>query len=212
MFKRFLDPRVVTDLIERGDIDYRASAEAREVSVLFSDIRGFTALSESSRPEDVVALLNGYFSKQVEVIFRHGGTLDKFIGDAIMAFWGAPVASSNHAEQAVAAAIDMSAALEDLRGQLGALGAELEIGIGIHSGRAVVGFIGSNDRLDYTVIGDTVNLASRIEGLTKGIARVLVSEATRDAAGNGFEWRDCGSHSVKGREAPVRLFEPVRGG
>lgn len=210
MFKRFLDPRVVTDLIERGDIDYRASAEAREVSVLFSDIRGFTALSEASAPEDVVALLNGYFSKQVEVIFRHGGTLDKFIGDAIMAFWGAPVASPNHAEQAVAAALDMSAALEDLRGQLGALGAELEIGIGIHSGRAVVGFIGSNDRLDYTVIGDTVNLASRIEGLTKGIARVLVSEATKEAAGDSFAWRDCGSHSVKGREAPVRLFEPLR--
>jgi adenylate cyclase len=106
----------------------------------------------------------------------------------------------------------MSAALEDLRGQLGALGAELEIGIGIHSGRAVVGFIGSNDRLDYTVIGDTVNLASRIEGLTKGIARVLVSEATKEAAGDSFAWRDCGSHSVKGREAPVQLFEPLRRG
>ncbi|MCW1429464.1 CHASE2 domain-containing protein [Novosphingobium sp. JCM 18896] len=210
MFKRFLDPRVVTSLIETGEIDHRNSAESREVSVLFSDIRGFTSLSEVSSAEDVVALLNGYFSQQVKVIFRHSGTLDKFIGDAIMAFWGAPVASADHAEQAVAAALDMSAALEALRGQLGALGAELEIGIGIHSGRAVVGFIGSNDRLDYTVIGDTVNLASRIEGLTKGIARVLVSEATREAAGDAFEWRDCGSHKVKGREAPVRLFEPTR--
>jgi adenylate cyclase len=210
MFKRFLDPRVVTTLIESGEIDHRGSAESREVSVLFSDIRGFTALSETSRAEDVVALLNGYFSQQVDVIFRHGGTLDKFIGDAIMAFWGAPAASANHAELAVAAAIDMSAALEALRDQLGALGAGLEIGIGIHSGRAVVGFIGSNDRLDYTAIGDTVNLASRIEGLTKGIARVLVSKATRDAAGHAFAWRDCGSHKVKGREAPVRLFEPLK--
>ncbi len=210
MFKRFLDPRVVSQLIESGDLDYRNTAEAREVSVLFSDIRGFTALSETTRPEDVVALLNGYFSRQVEVIFRHSGTLDKFIGDAIMAFWGAPAAMPDHAARAVAAALDMSAALEDLRGQLGALGAELEIGIGINSGRAVSGFIGSSDRLDYTVIGDTVNLASRVEGLTKGIARILVSEATMQAAGDAFEWIDQGLHSVKGREMQVRLFEPRR--
>jgi adenylate cyclase len=126
-----------------------------------------------------------------------------------MAFWGAPVAHPDNARMAVAAALDMSAALEELRGQLGELGKDLEIGIGIHTGRAVVGFIGSNDRLDYTAIGDTVNLASRVEGLTKGIARVLVTEATRNAAGDAFEWRDCGSHQVKGREMPVRLFEPV---
>ncbi len=208
MFGRFLDPRVVAELIERGDIDYRDNAQAREVTVLFSDIRGFTALSELAAPEEVVAMLNRYFSRQVEVIFRHGGTLDKFIGDAIMAFWGAPTANPDHAGQAVAAAIEMSAALEELRGELGEIGAELEIGIGIHSGRAVVGFIGSSDRLDYTVIGDTVNLASRIEGLTKGIGRILVSEATRDSAGGAFSWTDRGSHLVKGRETPVRLFEP----
>jgi adenylate cyclase len=209
MFKRFLDPRVVTSLIERGEIDYRNNAEAREVTVLFSDIRGFTALSEVSRPEDVVAMLNGYFSRQVEVIFTHGGTLDKFMGDAIMAFWGAPVSQADHARLAVTAALEMSAALADLRGQLGSLGAALEIGIGIHTGRAVAGFIGSKDRLDYTVIGDTVNLATRIEGVTKGIARILVSETTRDAIGDSFDWRDRGFHHVKGREQPVRLFEPL---
>jgi adenylate cyclase len=209
MFKRFLDPRIVADLIERGELDHKNSAESRDVTVMFSDIRGFTALSESARAEDVVTLLNSYFSKQVEVIFRHSGTLDKFIGDAIMAFWGAPVAHADHARLAVAAAIDMSAALMEMRSQLGTLGETLEIGIGIHTGRAVVGFIGSNDRLDYTVIGDTVNLASRIEGMTKGIGRVLVSEATRDAVGDVYDWRDCGSHHVKGREMPVRLFEPV---
>ncbi len=210
MFMRFLDPRVVAELIDRGEIDYRKAAEAREVSLLFSDIRGFTALSEVAAPEAVVALLNKYFSRQAGVIFAHSGTLDKFIGDAIMAFWGAPVSHPDHAARAVAAALDMSAALEEMRGELGELGAGLEIGIGVHSGSAVVGFIGSNDRLDYTAIGDTVNLASRVEGLTKGIARVLVTEATRNAAGDLFNWRDCGLHPVKGREFDVRLFEPLR--
>ena len=210
LFTRFLDARVVAELIDKGEIDFRQQAQSREISVLFSDIRGFTALSEVSAPEEVVAMLNDYFSRQVGVIFAHGGTLDKFIGDAIMAFWGAPAAQEDHAARAVAAALEMSEALEEMRGKLGKIGAELEIGIGIHSGTAVVGLIGSNDRLDYTAIGDTVNLASRVESTTKGIARVLVTEATRNAAGDSFAWRDCGTHRVKGREEGVRLFEPSR--
>jgi len=210
LFTRFLDARVVAELIDKGEIDFRQQAEAREISVLFSDIRGFTALSEVSAPEAVVAMLNDYFSRQVGVIFAHGGTLDKFIGDAIMAFWGAPAAQEDHAARAVSAALEMSEALEEMRGKLGKIGTGLEIGVGIHSGSAVVGLIGSNDRLDYTAIGDTVNLASRVESTTKGIARVLVTEATRNAAGDGFQWRDCGTHQVKGREEGVRLFEPSR--
>ncbi|WP_088311211.1 CHASE2 domain-containing protein [Novosphingobium sp. B 225] len=209
MFKRFLDPRVVNDLIERGDLDYRREARSAEVTVLFSDIRGFTALSEQASPEEVVAMLNAYFSRQTDVVFAHGGTLDKFIGDAIMAFWGAPVADPDSAAHAVGAALAMAQALHDLRGEMGVLGAGLEIGLGLHTGRAVAGFIGSADRLDYTVIGDTVNLASRVEGLTKGVAPVLVTEATRLAAGDAFLWRDHGLFAVRGRQNEVRLFEPL---
>jgi adenylate cyclase len=209
-FKRFLDPQVVTELIGRGAIDYRAQAEVREVTVLFSDIRGFTTLSEAAAPEEVVALLNRYFTRQVEIIFKHGGTLDKFMGDGIMAFWGAPTAYPDHARRAVAAALEMSAALDAFRGELGALGAALDIGIGLHTGKAVVGFIGSDERLDYTAIGDTVNSASRIEGQTKGVSRILASKATREAAGEAFDWRDKGLHQVKGRGGELHLFQPSR--
>jgi adenylate cyclase len=207
-FKRFLDPQVVSELIGRGEIDYRARAVTREITVLFSDIRGFTSLSETAAPDDVVALLNRYFTSQVEIIFKHGGTLDKFIGDGIMAFWGAPTAHPDHARRAVLAALEMSAALDELRDELGALGAGLDIGIGLHTGSAVVGFIGSDERLDYTAIGDTVNCASRVESTTKGISRILVSRTTREAAGEGFEWRDRGLHRVKGRGEELHLFQP----
>ncbi len=209
-FRRFLDPQVVNELIGRGAIDYRAQASTREVTVLFSDIRGFTSLSETAAPEDVVALLNRYFTRQVEIIFKHGGTLDKFIGDGIMAFWGAPTAYPDHARRAVEAALEMSAALDEFRGELGALGAALDIGIGLHSGKAVVGFIGSDERLDYTAIGDTVNSASRVESTTKGVSRILVSKTTREAAGEDFEWRDHGLHRVKGRGEELHLFQPCR--
>jgi adenylate cyclase len=208
MFGRFLDPRVVGDLVARGEINTELNAESREVTVLFSDIRGFTTMSETHTPQAIVSLLNRYFSTQVEIIFRHGGTLDKFIGDAIMAFWGAPVGDPDHARHAVAAAIEMSQALERFKQEVSELGHAFDIGIGLNSGPAVVGFIGSNDRLDYTAIGDTVNLASRIEGETKGVARVLIAESTMRAAGDAFEYRDKGEHHVKGREQAVRLFEP----
>ncbi|GLS06099.1 hypothetical protein GCM10007860_32650 [Chitiniphilus shinanonensis] len=208
LFGRFLDKRVVRDLVESGQIDARRGAVSQHVSVLFSDIRGFTTLSETRPPEEIVSLLNRYFSRQVEVIFRHGGTLDKFIGDAIMAFWGAPVDDPHHAEHAVAAALEMSRELEAFKRELAEQGVNFDIGIGIHSGPAVVGFIGAQARLDYTAIGDTVNLASRIEGETKGVARVLVSEATRELCGERFGFVERGLHNVKGRGQPVRLFEP----
>lgn len=210
IFGRFLDRRVVQQLIEGGTVADARATQAREISILFSDIRGFTTLSERSTPEQVVTLLNDYFSRQVQVIFQTQGTLDKFIGDAIMAFWGAPADDPQHAVHAVEAALTMVDVLLRFKAELGIDGEGFDVGIGVHTGPAVVGFIGSHDRLDYTAIGDSVNLASRIEGSTKGIARILVSEFTVRACGNAFEFVDHGIVHVKGREQGVRLYEPHR--
>ncbi|MFQ5934939.1 MAG: CHASE2 domain-containing protein [Acidiferrobacterales bacterium] len=210
LFGRFLDPRVVTRLVDQGETTASLSGQKREVTVLFSDIRSFTTLSEKQAPQSIVDLLNRYFARQVEVIYHHQGTLDKYIGDGIMAFWGAPTDQPNHAARAVAAARDMVAALEAFRDELGSAGDGFDIGIGIHTGEAVVGFIGSPEhRQDYTVIGDTVNTASRIEGKTRGRCRVLVSAATRRACGEAFEFRDRGRAKLKGRTKEVRLYEPL---
>ncbi len=206
IFNRFLDPRVVNSLVAQGETPQSLSGQAREITVLFSDIRGFTTLSEKHTPEEIVSLLNRYFSLQVEIIFRHGGTLDKFIGDAIMAFWGAPQEDKQHAEHAVAAALEMEQSLLRFRAELGEEGKDFDVGIGIHTGKAVVGFLGSEARMDYTAIGDTVNLSSRIEGLTKGIARILVSADTVAQCRNVFDFSPAGSYKVKGRLQEVELF------
>lgn len=210
IFNRFLDPRVVNSLVAQGETPQSLSGQAREITVLFSDIRGFTTLSEKRSPEEIVSLLNRYFSLQVDIIFRHGGTLDKFIGDAIMAFWGAPQDDAQHAEHAVAAALEMEQSLLRFKTELGEDGKDFDVGIGIHSGKAVVGFIGSEARMDYTAIGDTVNLSSRIEGLTKGVARILVSGDTVAHCRNTFDFSPTGSYKVKGRSQEVELFTPAK--
>ncbi len=211
MFSRFVDPRIVANLSEQNQVAEARVSASREITVLFSDIRGFTSLSERRKPEEIVALLNRYFEMQVEVIFRHQGTLDKFIGDAIMAFWGAPLAQPDHAVLAVRAALGMGRALEQFAAEIAQEdpNVNFDIGIGVHTGEAVVGFLGTRRRLDYTVIGDTVNLGSRIEGCTKGVARILVSQSTRERCGDAFDFIDRGEFEVKGREQAVRLFEPV---
>lgn len=210
IFNRFLDPRVVSSLVAQGETPQSLSGQAREITVLFSDIRGFTTLSEKRSPEEIVSLLNRYFSLQVDIIFRHGGTLDKFIGDAIMAFWGAPQDDPQHAEHAVAAALEMEQSLLRFKEELGEDGKEFDVGIGIHTGKAVVGFLGSEARMDYTAIGDTVNLSSRIEGLTKGVARILVSSDTVAHCRNAFDFSPTGSYKVKGRLQEVELFTPAK--
>jgi adenylate cyclase len=210
-FGRFVDPRIVDTLVAQGGGDPRAvKGESRTITLLFSDIRGFTTLSESRQPQEIVEILNHYFSKQVEVIFRHGGTVDKFIGDAIMAFWGAPVDDPQHARNAVKAAIEMGRVVDEFRKELPPdVAKDFDIGIGVHTGPAVVGFIGHERKLDYTAIGDSVNLASRIEGATKGVARILVSEATRSACEGDFMFSDRGTFKAKGKSSEVLLFEPA---
>jgi len=207
-FSRFTNPHVARQLVERGGIE----TGRREVTLLFSDIRGFTTLSETRKPEEVIALLNRYFSLQVDVVFSHGGSLDKFIGDCIMALWGAPLDDPEHARHAVACALDMADTLQAFKRELGAQQSDFDVGIGLHSGPAVVGLMGSQKRrLEYTAIGDTVNLASRIEGLTKDAKRrILVSRDTAERCGAAFDFVSCGTFPVKGRAQPVELFEPKR--
>ncbi|MBU0689683.1 MAG: adenylate/guanylate cyclase domain-containing protein [Gammaproteobacteria bacterium] len=210
LFSRFVNPHVVQELVAHGGLSRQG--ESRQITILFSDIRGFTTLSEKRTPEQVVELLNRYFSLQVEVVFRHGGSLDKFIGDCIMAFWGAPLDDPDHAKHAVEAALEMGEVLQKFKKELGEEDATFDVGIGIHSGPAVVGLIGSEQRREYTAIGDTVNLGSRIEGLTKGVSRILVSRETMQACGDAFEFQSFGSFKVKGREQEVELFAPSRKG
>ncbi|MDX8379286.1 MAG: adenylate/guanylate cyclase domain-containing protein [Gallionella sp.] len=206
IFSRFVNPHVVKELLASGGLS--RAGESRQISVLFSDIRGFTKLSENRTPQEVVSLLNRYFTLQVEVVFRHGGSLDKFIGDCIMAFWGAPLDDPEHARHAVEAALEMAEVLQQFKCELNEQDADFDVGIGIHSGAAVVGLIGSEQRREYTAIGDTVNLASRIEGLTKGVSRILVSSDTMKRCGDAFEFDPFGSYKVKGRDQEVELFAP----
>lgn len=205
-YSRFLPEYVVKQMLDNPN-SFKLGGVNQPVTVLFADIRGFTSMSETANPEEIVSILNRYFSAMTEVIFEHGGTLDKFIGDGIMALFGAPNATPDDARNAVNAAIGMQQRLVDLNAEFESEGRRrIEIGVGLHTGVATVGYIGSERRSEYTAIGDTVNLAARLESNTTG-GQILISDATADAAGSEFEKIRCEPITVKNRKQPVELYE-----
>ena len=207
-FSRFVSKDVYEQLVA-DPASARVGGARRDMSVLFADIRGFTSFTERGKPEDVVAQLNEYFSRMVEVVFAHRGTVDKFVGDMVMALFGAPLADPDHADHAVQAALGMLEALTAQNARWAAEGRPpLEIGVGVNSGDMVAGIIGSDTVMSYTVIGDAVNLGSRLESLNKEYGtRLIVSEGTRARLKGRYDMKPLGAVTVKGKSEPVNIFE-----
>ncbi|MBI4637849.1 MAG: adenylate/guanylate cyclase domain-containing protein [Candidatus Rokubacteria bacterium] len=207
---RYLSPSV-SEWVLRDPERLRLGGETRDMTVLFCDLRDFTGLSRALDPQALVALLNEHMTAMTEVVFRHDGVLDKYVGDAIVAFWNAPMAQPDHARHACLTALDMIETLHTLHADWERRGVpKLELGIGINTGPMVVGNMGSRERLAYTVLGDTVNVASRLEGQSKEYrTRVVIGEATRAAAGDDLEYRFLDVVAVKGRREPLRVYEVV---
>ncbi|MBI4985633.1 MAG: adenylate/guanylate cyclase domain-containing protein [Rhodocyclales bacterium] len=208
-FSKYVAPQVVEQMVANPDL-VRLGGERRELTLLFSDLAGFTSMSEKLPPETVARVINLYLTEMTRIIIASGGTVDKFIGDAVMAFWGAPLADADHARHGVAAAIAMQEAMARLQPQFIALGAgTVGLRIGVHSGPAIVGNMGSEERFDYTALGDTVNLAARLEGVNKMYGtKILISGATADRLGGGVSLRAVDRVRVKGKAQPVDIFTP----
>lgn len=209
MFSQYVPPTVVARLVEQPQL-MRLGGEAREVTLMFTDLANFTTLSEMLSAEQTVEVLTAYFNTMTPIIHRHGGTVDKFIGDAVMAFWGAPLDDARHAEHATRAAIEMQAAMQELVRGLVARGLPpIGMRVGLHSGRAVVGNVGSDTRFSYTAIGDAVNLAARLEGANKAFGTgILLSDATARQLPGDLPMRPLDDVIVKGKTEPVRVFTP----
>ena len=209
LFGTYVPPELVDEMLKDPG-SYTMAATSKELTVLFCDMRGFTKVSETMEPTKLQELLNGVFSRLTDQIRKNRGTIDKYMGDCVMAFWGAPVDIPDHAHQAVKAAMEMANAVRKVNEEHRAKGIpEIGIGIGLNTGTMCVGDMGSNIRLAYTVIGDSVNLGSRLEGLSKvyGVD-IVVSETTRKLAPN-FAWQELDRVRVKGKEQAVAIFWPV---
>jgi len=209
LFGQYVPPELVENM-SKDPARYTLEGEKRDMTVLFSDVRGFTSLSEGLDPKELSSLINAILTPMTHIIHDQHGTIDKYMGDAIMAFWGAPVADRDHAEHAVSAALAMANALAELRTAFRARGwPALDMGIGLSSGPMSVGNMGSEFRMAYTVLGDTVNLGSRLESQTKVYgAPIIVSEATRLAA-PGFVYLELDRVCVKGKQNAVAIFAPL---
>jgi len=212
MMSQYLSPAVLSTVVDNHEEFAKAEVGSKEnITILFSDIRSFTNISEQLDAERVVDMLNHYFSSMTDAIFEQQGTIDKFIGDAIMAFWGAPIKTENHAEKATLAALDMVERLKVVNQWLAEKNLQaINIGIGIHTGDAILGNIGSENKLDYTIIGDNVNLASRIEGLTKqyGVT-ILITEETYKQLVTPIPCLTVDQVRVKGKNKPIKILHPL---
>jgi adenylate cyclase len=208
LFGQYVSKDVYEHLVSNPQLA-RLGGTRREMTVLFSDIRGFTTVSERGQPEEIVHTLNEYFTRMVDLVFKHQGTLDKFVGDMVMALFGAPLEDPDHADHAVETALEMIVELRKLNDGWRAEGRpELDIGIGVNTGPMIAGNIGSEAIMSYTVIGDAVNLGSRLESLNKQYGtRIIISEGTREHLKNKYVFRPLGDVVVKGKTKPVAIFE-----
>jgi adenylate cyclase len=209
LFGQYVPPELVDEMSE-NPLAYTQEAQSREMTVLFTDVRGFTTISEGLSPGDLSDLMNAYLTPMTRIIHENRGTIDKYIGDAIMAFWNAPMNDPNHARNAVVTGLAMLERTVAIREEFLERGwPEIRIGVGINTGIMSVGDMGSEFRMAYTVLGDAVNLGSRLEGLTKGYGvEIIVSESTRDAVSD-FVYRELDVVRVKGKDEPIAIYEPL---
>ncbi len=208
-FQNYVSSSVVDEMLKSPD-SIKLGGEKKVLSVMFSDIRGFTKISESAEPEVITSFLNSFLSPMTKAIFEHQGTLDKYMGDCIMAIWGAPVSLENHAEMSCKAAVEMMRLLEIVKNEsTSEIGKAIDIGIGINSGEMIIGNMGSDMIMDYTVIGDNVNLASRLEGINKVYGtNIIISEFTKKLLGETvIPMRKLDIVKVKGKAKPVAIYE-----